>query len=72
MDNVNFLHRENPSTWARDGPATEGVEALRQTNYAAQTTRKHFPNCWERTLELGGQRFGPFFRDCPRRQKETH
>ncbi|GFX86662.1 hypothetical protein TNCV_1408611 [Trichonephila clavipes] len=33
---------------------------------------RHFPNFWERILELGGQRFGPFFPDCPRRQKETH
>ncbi|GFU89241.1 hypothetical protein TNCV_2896891 [Trichonephila clavipes] len=36
MASVDFLHHENPSTWAGVEPATLGTEGLRQTNHATQ------------------------------------
>ncbi|GFS82975.1 hypothetical protein TNCV_1568471 [Trichonephila clavipes] len=34
MDAVEFLHLENPPTWAGVEPANLGVQGQRQTNYA--------------------------------------
>ncbi|GFY19720.1 hypothetical protein TNCV_4648921 [Trichonephila clavipes] len=34
---VDFLHHENPPTWAAVEPATLGAESQRQTNHATQT-----------------------------------
>ncbi|GFV64325.1 retrovirus-related Pol polyprotein from transposon opus [Trichonephila clavipes] len=36
MTAVNFLHHENPPTWAGVEPATLGADGQRQTNYATQ------------------------------------
>ncbi|GFW63736.1 hypothetical protein TNCV_4940281 [Trichonephila clavipes] len=38
MAAVDFLHHENPSTWAGVEPATLGTEGQRQTNHATQPT----------------------------------
>ncbi|GFW71529.1 hypothetical protein TNCV_2309641 [Trichonephila clavipes] len=37
MADVDFLHHENPPTWAGVEPATLGAEGQRQTNLATQT-----------------------------------
>ncbi|GFU20851.1 hypothetical protein TNCV_5059721 [Trichonephila clavipes] len=37
MAAVDFLHRENPSTWAGVEPATLGADGQRQTNYVTQS-----------------------------------
>ncbi|GFV21996.1 hypothetical protein TNCV_4526821 [Trichonephila clavipes] len=36
MDAVNFLHHENPPTWAGIEPAILDVQGQRLTNYAPQ------------------------------------
>ncbi|GFY29644.1 hypothetical protein TNCV_1812241 [Trichonephila clavipes] len=38
MATVDFLHHENPSTWAGVEPTTWGTESQRQTNHATQPT----------------------------------
>ncbi|GFU54557.1 hypothetical protein TNCV_3025091 [Trichonephila clavipes] len=38
MAAVDFLHHDNPSTWAGVEPATLGTEGQRQTNDATQPT----------------------------------
>ncbi|GFV59362.1 hypothetical protein TNCV_1706241 [Trichonephila clavipes] len=37
MAGVDFLHLENPPTWAGVEPATLDADDLRQTNYATQS-----------------------------------
>ncbi|GFX59586.1 hypothetical protein TNCV_3054051 [Trichonephila clavipes] len=37
MATVDFLHHENPPTWAGIEPATLGTGGQRQTNHATQT-----------------------------------
>ncbi|GFW72605.1 uncharacterized protein TNCV_3798331 [Trichonephila clavipes] len=39
MAAVEFLHHENPSTWARVEPTTLGTEGQRRTNPATQPTK---------------------------------
>ncbi|GFX18911.1 hypothetical protein TNCV_322161 [Trichonephila clavipes] len=44
MAPVDFLHHENPSTWAGAEPTNSGTESQRQTNHATQSTGgKHSP-----------------------------
>ncbi|GFW28678.1 hypothetical protein TNCV_3713931 [Trichonephila clavipes] len=42
MTTVDFLHHENPPTWAGVEPATLGVDGQRQTNYATQSALAEF------------------------------
>ncbi|GFW96518.1 hypothetical protein TNCV_2845751 [Trichonephila clavipes] len=37
MAAVDFLHHENPPTWAGIEPATLGADGQQQTNYATQS-----------------------------------
>ncbi|GFU77842.1 hypothetical protein TNCV_1138501 [Trichonephila clavipes] len=37
---VNFLHHENPPTWAGIDPATLGLQVQRKTNYATQPAQE--------------------------------
>ncbi|GFV41523.1 hypothetical protein TNCV_3626751 [Trichonephila clavipes] len=39
---VDFLHHENPPTWAGVEPATLGADGQRQTNYATQSALAEF------------------------------
>ncbi|GFW60527.1 hypothetical protein TNCV_568751 [Trichonephila clavipes] len=45
MDAVDFLHHENPPTWAEVEPATLGAEDQHQTNPATQSAKDYI--VWE-------------------------
>ncbi|GFS78167.1 hypothetical protein TNCV_1107761 [Trichonephila clavipes] len=45
MAAVDFLHHENPPTWAEVEPATLGTERQRQTDYATQRLQSSI-NFW--------------------------
>ncbi|GFX29390.1 hypothetical protein TNCV_3997661 [Trichonephila clavipes] len=42
MTTVDFLHHENPSTWAGVEPTTLGADGQRQANYATQSALAEF------------------------------
>ncbi|GFU78924.1 hypothetical protein TNCV_307651 [Trichonephila clavipes] len=47
MTAVDFLHHENPPTWAGVEPATLGANGQRQINYATQSALAELENAME-------------------------